>query len=115
MLLFLAEFLKARIVPKRIKHRIEPEQCESNWLAEWVRRVCGDTLPWLTSFSLNVIAMKLVPRALGPSLTAEKTLTIGSNFNFFCEKICVENSSYHACTISRSFCAYLFAHSNGHF
>jgi hypothetical protein len=30
VLLFLAEFLKARIIPKRIEHRIEPEQrwCE---------------------------------------------------------------------------------------
>ena len=26
MLLFLAEFLEARIIPKRIEHRIEPEQ-----------------------------------------------------------------------------------------
>ena len=30
-LLFLAEFLEARIIPKRIEHRIEPEQRWSEW------------------------------------------------------------------------------------
>jgi hypothetical protein len=31
VLLFLAEFLEARIVPKRIEHWIEPEQRGSDW------------------------------------------------------------------------------------
>ena len=36
-LLFLAEFLEARVVPKRIEHRIEPEQrrSERNAKREW--------------------------------------------------------------------------------
>jgi hypothetical protein len=34
--------------------------------------------------------------------------------DFFCQKVRLENSSCHACTVSRSFRAYLFANSNGH-
>ena len=40
--LFLAEFLKARIIPKRIEHRIEPEQrgSERQNLSEKVSLYC---------------------------------------------------------------------------
>src|SRR6476619_1477065 len=34
--------------------------------------------------------------------------------NFFCQKICLENSSCHACAIPRSFRAYLFANIDVH-
>ena len=33
--------------------------------------------------------------------------------NFFCQKICLENPSRRACTMSRTFRAYLFANCNG--